>query len=100
MGILQQLSARTLPLGACQAGFSRRPSTTHRQASRNIRRQKWLMRCRTNKATTPTQHFQKLGSLVLILDNQCGKQIVNVDHFSASCSRFKTRKENNLPSTL
>jgi hypothetical protein len=45
-------------------------------------------------ATTTTPHFECIGNFVLILGYQCGKQIVKVNHFSASRSRFQTCKEN------
>jgi hypothetical protein len=47
-------------------------------------------------ATTTTPHFECIGNFVLILGYQCGKQIVKVNHFSASRSRFQTCKENKL----
>jgi len=44
------------------------------------------MRLPTDKPATPTQHFESIVNFVLILDYQCGKQIVKVNHFSASRS--------------
>jgi hypothetical protein len=60
---------------------------------------KSLMRVQTDEWPSPAQSFESLGGFVLILDYQCGKQIININKFSP-LRRFETRKENYSPSAF
>src|SRR5205807_8865918 len=73
-----------------------RPLNLFKQDRRNIGRQEWLMPCRggVNGDTSAPQLQQSIGGPVLILHDQGGNQIVEVNHFSTSRSRFEARKEN------